>query len=431
MAGEDWRSIIFESQEKMAFWLPKLEAVRNAAAPKKYTQVVNKLDLMDFDRAFALDPEPHVLAAGFENNEGEEFSLEDVKQMFQTSDGSLNFVATCKCGYLRGNYNEGTICPKCKSKCKTSFASEVDFGGWLVIPESLPPLLHPACYRVLRNWMGKMFKRKDYVLDAILNPDIELTGEYAKLGQGMTYFWKNFDDVINFIMSLKGRGQKAKSDDKIKEFIDTWRHLMFIRHIPILNQSLHVQTKSGTMTYTDKSSEYILKTYLELSSTIYAQRHRPDMKPKKLEKRVWAIFESWMTYCQSIIVPKLAKKEGFIRKNVNGHRAHMSARAVIIPIVDDHCPDEIELPWRMMCGFYKLEIMNLLQNSQGYDVREACELWNQAIVTYNPIIDSCLKTLKAECPFKGLPVLMGRNPTLQHGVIDRTRRRETCGVKCA
>jgi hypothetical protein len=412
MVYQDWRSFIFATPEKMAYWLPKLEAVRQAAAPKNYRQVVNKLDLIDFDREFALDPEPHVLAAGFENSEGEEFSLEDVKQMFQTSDGSLNFVATCKCGYLRGNYNEGTTCPRCKTKCKTSFASEVSFGGWLVIPESLPPLLHPAVYRVLRNWMGKLFKRKDFVLDAILNPDVELTGEYAKLGQGMTYFYQNFDDIINFVMSIKGRGQKAKSDGKIREFIDTWRHLMFVRHIPILNQSLHVQTKTGTMTYTDKSSEFIIKTYLELSSTIYTLRHRPDTKPSKLQKKIWTIFESWMTYCQTIIVPKLAKKEGFIRKNVNGHRAHMSARAVIIPITSDHNPDEIEIPWRMTVGLYKLEIMNVLQNRYGYDVREACELWNRAIVTYTTVVDNCLKTLLNECPFRGFPILMGRNPEL-------------------
>ena len=71
----------------------------------------------------------------------------------------------------------------------------------------------------------------------------------------------------------------------------------------------------------------------------------------------------------------------------------------------------------MVVGVYKLEIMNILQNRYGKDVNEAGEIFNQALVTYVPEVDACLRTLHEECPFKGFPILMGRNPTLRHGAI--------------
>lgn len=413
-----WYDFIFKSPEHARKWIPILEDQRKRISPGKYLQSVSKLSLMDFDAVFACDPEPYIFAAGFENSEGDEITLDEVKkQMFQISDGNLNFVATCKCGYLTGNYHLGSKCPKCGSVCRNNFADEVNFGGWLVIPTEMPGFLHPGFYRVLRKWMGKIFKQNVYLLDGLLDPSVELPEEYSsRVGQGMAYFERNFDDVINYVASLR-KGQKSIDNEEVLKFCKEWRHCAFVHHIPVLNQSLHVVTQSGTMQYNDASSEHILQTYLELSNTIHAQRHRSDLKPEYLAQRYWSIFQSWMNYVDTIIDPKLSGKQGFIRKNLLGHRCHASCRAVIAPITRNHNADEIELPWRMVVGVYKLEIMNILQNRYGKDVNEACAMFNNALVTYDPIIDTCLKTLQDECPFKGFPILMGRNPTLRHGEI--------------
>ena len=414
MQHEDWRSFIFKSPEVAKEWLPKLEAMRAKITPGDTEQSVDKLILMDYDRAFALDPEPHVVVAGCETTEGDEITLEDAKkQMFQMSDGGLNSVATCSCGYLRGNYNLNSVCPKCNTKVRSAFADEVNFGGWLVIPDDFPPFLHPVAYRVLRKWMGKIFKSSNNLLDGLLDPDVELPEPYAStLGQGMEYFYNNFEDVINFVAKQRKDGKEV-----IAEFLQAYKYCMFVRHIPILNQSLHIITQSGTMSYNDKSSDHILTTWLELSNTIYAKRHSPDMTQTKVNQRYWSIYSAWMRYIEAIIDPRLSGKTGFIRKNLLGDRMHASCRAVIAPITRIHDADDIELPWRMAVGVYKLECMNILTNRFGKSVNEACTLFNDAIVRYNPIIDSCLTILLEECPFKGFPMLMGRNPTLQHGAI--------------
>lgn len=415
-----YASIIFKSPEIAREWVPKLEERRKWITPEKYHQTIGKMPLMDFDAEFALDPEPNVIATGFENSEGIEITLSNItKQMFQMSSGELTFVSTCKCGYLTGNYNRNTTCPKCGSVCRSAFADEVSFGGWIVIPETLPPFLHPAAYRVLRAWMGNLSKRKYALLDAILDPEMELPEPYkGVIGQGMAYLAEgnNLENVCRFIADQR-KGKRTTSDESIFRFIETYRHCLFTRHIPLLNQALHIITQSGTMDYSDDPSEFILKTYLELSSVIYDQRHRTNIDPMKLQKRVWSVYSTWMQYLNAIIKSKLRKKSGFIRKCMMGSRMHFTARAVIRPIVRDHSPHAIELPWRMIIGLYKLEITNILQNRYGYDVNEACKLFNNAIVEYSPIIDTCLKTLLDECPFVGLPILMGRNPTLRHGGI--------------
>lgn len=409
-----WYKFVFRDQATADEWIPKLEAAKKKITPPKgYRQSVSRMMLMDYDQEFALDPDPNVIPAGFENSEGKEVTLDDIeKQMFQMSDGSLNYVCTCKCGKLRGNYHRGTVCPTCHTVCKDSFTEKVNFGGWLEIPKELPPMLHPVVYRVLRKWMGKMFKQSTYLLDAILDPDQVLPEPYrGVIGQGLIYLsdYNNFRDVINFVAQQR-KGTKSKDFAWINEFLDAYKYCTFVRHIPILNQSLHVLTQSGTMMYNDDSSEFILQTYLELSNTIYTYRHRPDMRPEYLAGKLWNVFSSWMQYVDSIIDPKLSGKKGFIRKNMLGNRMHASSRAVIAPITRNHDADAIEIPWRMIVGVYKLEIMNILQRRYGRDVNYANDAFDRAIVTYDSEIDSCLKTLLNECPFKGFPFLMGRNP---------------------
>lgn len=419
-ANDDWRAFCFKTPELAREFLPKLDLIVEARNPRNYQQVVNKLPLMDFDKEFANDPEQRVIATGLETIDGSECSLEDIiKQVCQVSDGSLSFAASCKCGYLKGNYNEGTVCPKCKSICTTPFSDDVEFGGWLTIPETLPPFLHPSAYRILKAWMGTLFKRRMSILDSLLDPNVQLVGEYAKLGQGMSYFYNNFDDIINFIMNMKGRGVKAKEDELIKEFLNTYRNQLFVRHIPILDQSLHVLTKSGSMTYDDKSAEYILEAWLELDVVIRKLNNHPETNPIKIDKYVWRVYSAWIKYTESIITPKLAKKEGFIRKSCHGHRNHYTGRGVIAPMFLDAPPEVINIPWRMAVCIFKHEILNILQNRYGYDVNEACDLHMKGVVGYNQIIDSCLKTLWDESPFIGMPFLMGRNPELASVITRR------------
>ena len=435
-----WLDIIFKSKKVADEYLPKIFAWRKKFLGSKTIQTVNKLTMLDYDALYEQNRQcgAELVPCGLDN---ESIALggdpEDIKRaLFMSSDGNLNFIASCKCGHLKGNFLIGQICPMCNSEVCTEFADEIKIQKWLEIPETLPPFLHPDAYRVLDKWIGAA-KRKTSILDSILNCDADLPEPYNRaIGQGMWYFYENFKSIVNYIASLK-KNNKSKETEEVFEFLRTYgqptdeKHpygRLFTRHIPILNQSLHILTHSGSLTYNDVSSDYIFKTVLELHHVIQTQRHQPIINKNLLDQHVFTTYKSWIEYTDSIIQTKIQGKTGFIRKCILGVRAHASGRAVIVPITHTHWADEVELPWRMVTGLYKLEIFNRLRLKYGFDTNTALEYISQAQI--GPVknepehvvrevnmkirtVKSCLDELLAECPYKGLPIILGRNPRVE------------------
>lgn len=434
-----WYESIFKDKATAEEWIPKINEFREKYFGERVYQTVSKLSVLNFDKLYEENRKNGaVLVPCGHDDETVAMggSVNDIKRiLFQTSNGNLNFIANCSCGHMGGNFNIGRICPKCNTVVRTPFADEISVKAWLEIPESLPPFLHPVVYRVLSKWMGSAKRTKNSskstILDAILNVEVDLPGELKQLGQGMRYFHDNFDDVIRFVANLKKGRQKE--NEKIFQFLDEWRDCIWTRHIPILNQSLHILTSSGSMVYNDDSSQYILKTCIELGDAVYQQRHQPTINNKIVEQHVFCTYKSWMEYTDSVIDVKIQGKTGFIRKLILGARLHCSARGVIVPIIGSAPGDEVELPWRMIVGLYRLEIINRLTIMNGLDANTACHYWHQAQVGIHPhapdtpenqevrkmiaAVKECLDALLAECPYKGFPIIMGRNPTLRHGAI--------------
>ena len=441
-----WYDSIFKDQATADEWGPKILEFRQRYFGTETHQTVSKLEVLDFDKLYQENSLQGAVLVPCGQDDGTVVmggSIGDIKRiLFQSSDGNLNFVASCKCGHLRGNYNTGQICPHCKSEVRTAFADEINIHAWLEIPESLPPFLHPVVYRVLGKWMGFTKPRKSSILDCILDVEAELPPLLAgTIGQGMWYFHENFWDIVRYVASTHKGSAKVKDNEEIFTFLEKYKDRLFTRHIPILNQSLHILTHSGTMTYNDDSSQYILKTCIELGNTVYQQRHQPTMSKNYLEQHVYSTYKSWIEYIESVIVDKIISKTGFIRKGNLGARLHHSARGVIVPIIRGHMADEVELPWRIAVGMYKLEIINRLILKYGLDANTAVLYWQQAQAAYSSDmvrtaetekaeriiadVKDCLHELQAECPFKGLPVIMGRNPrvkvtknTLVQGIVE-------------
>ena len=174
-------------------------------------------------------------------------------------------------------------------------------------------------------------------------------------------------------------------------------------------------------------------TRLLFDEVIKQQRHNPKHNRNYLDQQVFNTYKAWTDYIDSVINDKLIHKSGFIRKNILGTRLHWTGRGVIVPITSRHWADEIELPWRMVVGLFKLEIINKLKLNYGFDVNTAMRYWQQAqtgikdnmqegrekeaVQEAIAYVKTCIDQLLAECPFKGFPIIMGRNPTLRHGAL--------------
>ena len=82
-----------------------------------------------------------------------------------------------------------------------------------------------------------------------------------------------------------------------------------------------------------------------------------------------------------------------------------------------HMGDEVVLPWKMILNGYKYEILNILTTRMGYSFNDAVAKHARALMNYDEEINEILNILKNECPFKGFPLLINRNPSLNQGAI--------------
>ena len=372
--------------------------------------------IVDYDNLFATDPDAHVLVC--DNTISKNQMQEQLQQLCLDGSKDLNFVASCECGKLSGNFwdqAEGQVCKYCHTRCETNFAKRLKFRAWLEIPPYAPPVVHPKIYAILNKWMGKIAKVP--VMEYLLNPEIELPPILAgKVGQGARYFYENFDNIINFFLTqfqplqLSAARKRAKG---IPELISIYRDKIFVRHIPILNQELHLMTRSGSMMYSDDCLQSILKARIELgmlqqiyNSGVVSNHH--------IDARLFDFLMAIVEYDDLIDSVKMLGKTGQIRKLILGARFHCSIRAVISPLFGPHKIDEIHLPWKGAVILYKLEILNILVKRMGYSVPEALKIYEHAENSYSKIVDDIFKLLIKECQeltgLPGLPMTFGRNP---------------------
>ena len=378
------------------------------------------LPIVNYDQLFYDDPDAYVIEASENTVLTKDQMTQHKLLFFQDGSKDLTNISSCDCGHVTGNYMTGCTCPICHTVCKTNFAEELKFRAWLEIPDFLPPVLHPAVYLVLDNWLGSFSKSAGRVMHVLLNPDLPMPEEYqGTLGQGFWFFYRNFDNIINFFATQYKKlntPECRKKTANVLKFLQLYHDRLFLRHIPALNASLHLSTQSGSITYSDNVVKYIIQAKIELLQLIYVH-YNATSADNYVDRRMLAMYNAFLDYSTAILNEKLLKKPGFIRKHLLGARLYCSARAVIVPLFDVHDYDEIHIPWLMAVQVLKLEIINVLMNRKHKTEPEALAIHRRALAQFDQEVYEIMNTLVEECPYKGLPVLMGRNPSLRLGAI--------------
>lgn len=370
-----------------------------------------QLQMIDYDKLFYSDGTATLVPCG-SLMLGSKPHVEEARELFfQNGNQDLSYVSSCECGALTGNFYEGNICKQCKTEVKTNFAEEIKFRYWFEVPEFTVPILHPVAYTIISRWLGNI--KRVSILDALLNIETELPEELqGTLGQGYVYFYQNFDDIMTYFLEQfqkKSPGLRKRGVD-IPEFLNRYRDRMFMRHIPILNQSLHLMTSSGTMMFSDDTVQHILKVKIELSALVDGYNNG-NYSEKFANQRLWEVHQSFIAYTKAILNNKLLQKPGHIRRCVIAARMHCTARCVIAPTERIAEADEIFIPWLVGVTSLSLELINVLMNRYEYTMPDAKIKVNKALYSYDPEIAEIFKILISECRYKGLPVLMGRNPS--------------------
>lgn len=398
---------------------------------------LHAITLIDLDEAFNSNPNRVVV-----NNDvlvSNKLSKEINDVIFSKSDGELGFVPHCQCGHTSGLAKEGLTCPLCNTVCSSQFVNSLTQNAWLSIPDQFPPVLHPVFYLILRKWTcanrknkkqdsfdalkrnGKNKSESDTsIIDCILDPRADLPddlvpyltrhGEDIRKCRGFSYFHEHADEIINILAYEYPRTAKKATTPSVIAFIKHYRPLMFIRHIPILHNSLHLLKSNGdTLKYTDNTSKYILTAIVDLSLSTF-KLHSAHITTYRMNTTLYKIYSLIHSYHYALIREKLGRKHALLRKHVFGSRTHFSARSVVTPH-DKVLPfDELILPWKMTVNLLKLQILNLLMHRRKMLLEEALTKFLNALVQYDPVIDEVIQTIIAEFPGGRMPVAVGRNP---------------------
>ncbi len=381
---------------------------------------MSTLRLTNYEALFRSTPNPKILSYATEASNSKEYAKDLTRSICADSLSQINFIARCSCGTISGNFNIGRICPNCGTVVEQSLANDLNYESWLYIPEELPPIMHPSFYRALVDWLGS--KNKIPILHSLLNTDLAYPNVLPEVPRGFQNFFMHFDKIMAVLIDYKTNKAKRNQAElekiqSMKLYLKKWRHLLFTRYLPILNESLHLLTKTGEITYCDHACTFILAAKIELQNLIHRVKYTP-INPDAVNTRMFLFFEDYMNYAKSICDTKLFQKHGLIRKNIDAARMNYTYRSVITPYQGNHQSDSITLPWRIGVTLLTPVLIGELERKYSHSPDSAVRRVYEARCEVDPLINDIIKDLIRRSTYGRLPTKFWRNPSLQHGSID-------------
>lgn len=369
--------------------------------------------IIDFDDLFARTPNTLVFNDIILDRNPEEI----IDILCDISNEQYDSVASCQCGNLVGNYYTGIKCRICSSICESTLFSEIRNDSWLEIPPVIKGVLNPQVFRILSNWMGKVGKVSR--LEMMLNMQLPIepipkTPFYS--GMGFNWVYDNFETIINYFLTSKLFASKTASSIRpatIRLFLEKSGKAIWCTKLPILSKIIQpISKSSNTRRYADKDIANLIRSIFTMRSVLLTEKMM-KFSTDHIDRNFYKIYDEFIKYTNTILFEKLPRKPSILRKHVFGSRSHCSCRSVAVPITEPHDSDEVYLPWKLGISVYKYHILSILTKKRGMIVLDAYNRIMNAINVYDHEIDLIMQSLIHDCPYKGLPILVNRNPSLR------------------
>lgn len=380
-----------------------------------------RVKLVNYKKLYAESPNPVDLNDLYLENP----DVNVLDQIFAKSEGNIDYAPSCECGAYKGRIYEHHVCPFCLTPVESDFTSNFKPKNWVRIPEDMPPILHPRLYILLCSLGGRMRTKKKSgkqvqkqnvkIIDYILDPDEILPDDLSIgiHGQGFTYFAEHMDEIMRFLLL---EHPKFSRMPKALALWEIYQHELeednlLIRRFPLLNPTFHPMHVRGRLKTMDKIADVIMPVVVDMFHSSYANKHLVT-GPHHADRALWEIYTQYIRYIRLIMEFRIGDKHALVRRHNVAARLHFTGRTVISPIVGRHMGDEIHLPWNIGMMILQPEIINLLCNRKGYSPADAINYFYKHINVHSDLLEWCFKTLIDECPSKGIPCIMNRNPTL-------------------
>lgn len=379
------------------------------------------LGLVDFDNLFfnRSRQTPVIINDFSETSEEDKAALNRMIYTKYSTDDLLSNLPSCECGAIVGQHRIGVVCSNCHTAVNSPMDQELEAIVWMRSPNGVKKLINPIVWTMLNN----KFKRSGFeiirwICDTTYKPAslrvppvLDAVQSIPGLVRGYNNFVENFDAIVDALFELKVFKPPRGKLDPLQELLRTQRNCVFSDYLPLPNRSLLVIEESNVGTYVDPivtGAVDAIRTMVSIDSSLSS--HSIRTKENRTVKTIAQLAE----FYDGLYRLTLAKKEGIFRKHIFGGRANFSFRAVISSLTDAHEYDELHIPWGIGVSVLRIHLMNKLIR-RGYSPNEAIAFLNEHSQKYHPLLDELFQLLITECPYKGIPVVFQRNPSLERG----------------
>ena len=390
------------------------------------------LAVADYDRDFEALRKTALII-----NDMPEFTEEDREKITKAIFSKFNTdllsnIPSCECGVTTREYNYGVMCQVCGTPVKDKLDENLQAMTWIRAPHGVKGLVVPLIWTMLSQrftWAGvnyiQFYADVYYKIPKhqIIKHDQYLRGLPVK--RGLNSFIDNFDKIIEYLFSLppfrSTRGKGKIGRDFLKVFIDLNRARLFPKQIPVPHRSLLVVEDSrdgGASVYMDDLTPKAIDAARCMAGIDTATRTGEITTNIHLrESRAVRCVSTYSAFHYDICSKRMARKEGYLRKQAFATRGHFTFRAVVSSITRRHHYRQIEIPWGVAVSLFSIHLQNKLYK-HGFTPNEAHEFLNTYAVRHHPLLERFFSELIRESGHPlGISATVNRNPSLKRGSI--------------
>jgi hypothetical protein len=326
-------------------------------------------------------------------------------------------LPTCECQEIKGEHNVGVKCKQCGTFVKAPLEQDLEPLVWIRAPEGVSKLINP----IVLTMLSEKFSKSGYdiirwIADSTYHPAVKVpaimeTVQELGIQRGYNNFVDNFDSIIASLFNVKGFRAKKGVEEPLEQLLREQRSCVFSDYLPLPNRSLLVIEETTVGTYVDPivtGAVDAIRTMCSIDNLL--ANHSVRTKQNRTIKAIYQLSD----FYDDLYRFTLAKKEGIFRKHVFGTRSHFSFRAVISSLTANHDYDELHVPWGIGVSVLGIHLTNKLLR-RGFTPNGAKAFLNEHSQKYHPLLDELFQLLINECPYKGIPVIFQRNPSLERG----------------
>jgi len=345
----------------------------------------------------------------------EESGIKDL--IYSTYDDEISLIPQCSCGHYAKGYLLDRICPVCGTPV-VDMSSSIDPILWVRKFDDELPFVNPKFWVDLTKLINTKVDSLRWLSDSSYNPPKvpPVLHNIKELIGGREYI-NVINNLEKIIIYLKHNSQfkafnKQMKLEKLHKYFIKKKDDIFSTNLPLINKKLFVVENTNKGNYTN----LLLADIIDLALLAITTNTDVNATKKKLGRNTAKLISLSANLYVDYVKNFVSKKGGLSRKNIFGTRAHFTFRTVISTLRSEFEYDTIHVPWDIGLTTFRPHVLNKLY-ALGYNHKDASALVYESTFNYNEVIDKILQELIDESPYKGIPVLANRNPSLGVGSI--------------